>query len=77
MCLAIPAQVIAWQNRADSLALVDFGGVRRTVSLQLLPEAASGDWVIVHAGFALARLNEAEAAASLAAHGELEASRDE
>ncbi len=77
MCLAIPARVIEWQNRADCLALVDFGGVRRTVSLQLLPEAVPGDWVIVHAGFALSRLEDDEAHASLAAHRDLEISRHE
>lgn len=77
MCLAIPARVIAWQNQADWLALVDFGGVRRTVSLQLVPEAEPGDWVIVHAGFALSRLEDDEARASLAAHRELEITRHE
>lgn len=77
MCLAIPARVIEWQNRTDSLALVDFGGVRRTVSLALLPEAVPGDWVIVHAGFALAQLEDDEAGASLAVHRELESTRDE
>jgi hydrogenase expression/formation protein HypC len=48
-------------------AIVEFGGVRRRVSLACVPEAASGDYVLVHAGVAISRINAAEAAKMLAA----------
>ncbi len=59
MCLAVPGQ-IAHIVDEDGLptAVVDFGGVRKRVCLATLPEAAAGDWVLVHAGFALQRLDE-------------------
>lgn len=72
MCLAMPGQVVDWQNAAERLATVDFGGVRRAISLMLVPEAEIGDWVIAHAGFALTLLAEDEAASSLQAHRDLE-----
>ena len=63
MCLAVPAKVL----RVEGLeAEVSFGGVRRGVSLQLLPETREGDYVLVHTGFAIARLDPAEAEATLA-----------
>jgi hydrogenase expression/formation protein HypC len=53
-------------ERADEgLAKVDFGGVRRTVSIAFTPEVEPGEWVLVHVGFALARIDEREAAATL------------
>jgi hydrogenase expression/formation protein HypC len=59
MCLAIPARVL---DRIDAdLAMIDAGGVHMRVSLALVPEAAVGDYVIVHAGFAISRLDEEEA----------------
>ena len=54
----------------DGLAKVDFGGVRRSVSVAFTPEAEAGDWVLVHVGFALARLDEDEALATLQLLGE-------
>ena len=54
----------------DGLARVDFGGVRRSVSVAFTPEARPGDWVLVHVGFALARLDEDEARATLDLLGE-------
>ncbi|MDJ0867115.1 MAG: HypC/HybG/HupF family hydrogenase formation chaperone [Myxococcota bacterium] len=70
MCLAVPGRVLA---RCDEdglrLAIVDFGGVRRRICVETLPDARPDDWVLVHAGVALQRLDEAAAAASLALLG--------
>ncbi len=55
MCLAIPAKVLEVQP--DGWAEVDVGGVRSRVCLTLLDDVAVGDYVIIHAGFALTRLN--------------------
>lgn len=63
MCLAVPAQIVA---REGDRATVDLEGVRREASLALLPEAALGDWVLLHAGFAISRMDEAEARETLA-----------
>lgn len=63
MCLAIPAQI---KSIEGLLAQVEMGGVRRTVSLALTPEAQVGDYVIVHVGFAISVLDEAEAQETLA-----------
>lgn len=78
MCLAIPGEVLAL--RGDDplmrLATVDFGGVRREVSLACTPEAAPGDFVLVHVGFAIATLDRDAAArilAELAALGDVSA----
>lgn len=67
MCLAIPGQVVSIRepnegaSPLDRMGLVDFGGVRKEVSLGLLPEVVPGDYVIVHAGFALSKVDEEEA----------------
>lgn len=58
MCLAVPAKII---EKKDALALVELNGVRRNVSTMLLPEAAVGDFVLVHAGFAMQIVEQAEA----------------
>ncbi len=63
MCLGIPGKVIS--KREGDLAEVDFGGVRREVSLMLCPEAEVGDYVLVHVGFAIQRLEEEEALETL------------
>ena len=68
MCLAIPAQVV--ERQPDGLAKVDFGGVRRSVSVAFTPGVEPGDWVLVHVGFALARIDEDEAHATLELLGE-------
>jgi hydrogenase expression/formation protein HypC len=62
MCLAIPSKIIAIE---DSMATIDVDGVRRKASLMLLEDALVGDYVIVHAGFAIQKLDEAAAMASL------------
>ena len=64
MCLAVPGRVIAVEAGDDPirrLGTVDFQGSRVEVSLAMTPEAAVGDWVLVHAGFAISRLDEADA----------------
>jgi hydrogenase expression/formation protein HypC len=62
MCLGIPAQVMEF---AESVAVVEVGGVRREVSVELLDEVATGDWVIIHAGFAIQKLDPEEAEKTL------------
>lgn len=59
MCLAVSAKIIEIQ---DVLATVELRGVRRSVSLMLLPEAKVGDYVLVHAGFAMQVVGEADVA---------------
>ena len=62
MCLAMPGRIIEVMDQDGlRMARVDFGGVRRQVCLECLPEAGPGDWVIVHVGLALSRLDEEEA----------------
>jgi hydrogenase expression/formation protein HypC len=65
MCLALPARVITVDD--DDGGLVDLGGVRRRVSFSLIVGVQVGDHVIVHVGYALTRLDTAEAEATLAA----------
>lgn len=67
MCLGIPAKVIEIDDDGGLLRMgkVDFGGVTRQVCLAYVPEAQVGDYVIVHVGFAISRLDEEEAQASL------------
>ena len=59
MCVAIPGEIVALPG--DGTAEVDFGGTRKTVSIALLDAANLGDFVIVHAGFALHRVDPDEA----------------
>jgi hydrogenase expression/formation protein HypC len=70
MCLGIPGQVVELRDREAGLAVVDISGVRREVSVALVDEPAAplrdGDWVLVHVGFALARIDEDEAQTTLA-----------
>lgn len=63
MCLAIPAQVIELVNMEH--AVVDMGGVRKTISTALVDDLQIGDYVIVHVGYALNRLDPEEAAETL------------
>ncbi|HOB45897.1 MAG TPA: HypC/HybG/HupF family hydrogenase formation chaperone [Zoogloea sp.] len=64
MCLAIPTLVV--ELLPDNQAVVDLGGVRKAVSIELLDEVAVGDYVIIHVGYALTRLDPEEAAQTLA-----------
>lgn len=56
MCLAVPAQVARLE--ANNMATIDITGVTRVVSLDLVPDAVVGDWVLVHAGFVLQVIDE-------------------
>ena len=70
MCLAIPAQVV--ELRDGDQAVVDLAGVRKEISLALVNGIAVGDYVIVHVGYALNRLDPDEAARTLALFAELD-----
>lgn len=63
MCLAVPGQILSTQQDGSLMRTgrVSFGGVIREISLAYVPEANVGDYVIVHAGFAISRINEEEA----------------
>lgn len=68
MCLAIPGQIIEMIDPVKNIAKVDVGGVRRNVNVGLIAEKegiALGDWVLIHVGFALSKVDEEEAAATL------------
>jgi hydrogenase expression/formation protein HypC len=66
MCLAIPGKVLTKEERAGALmGRVDFGGVTREVQLDFVPEVEVGEYVIVHVGFALSRLDAEDAARTL------------
>ncbi|MET0510529.1 MAG: HypC/HybG/HupF family hydrogenase formation chaperone [Thermoleophilaceae bacterium] len=65
MCLAIPGQIVEIVDQDNRLAKVDVAGVQRTINVGLLDEDGtsvdSGDWVLIHVGFAMSRVNEEEA----------------
>ena len=66
MCLAIPGKVVETTGQdMMRMSRVDFGGITRDVSLAYLPEVGVGDYVIVHAGFAISQLDEEEAQETL------------
>jgi len=80
MCLAVPGRIISLSNTSDPFARtgrIDFAGVSREISLAYVPEATVGDYVIVHAGFALSVLDQEEARASLQAFRELDAAGED
>jgi hydrogenase expression/formation protein HypC len=70
MCLAIPGQVVEIVDELHRLAIVDVAGVRRTVNVGLLDVEGEGvgpgDWVLIHVGFAISQVDEAEARATRA-----------
>jgi len=68
MCLAIPARVVELMENDG--ARVDLGGVRKEISLALVDDVAVGDYVIVHVGYALSKLDPEEAAKTLALFAE-------
>ncbi|QOV33700.1 HypC/HybG/HupF family hydrogenase formation chaperone [Streptomyces ferrugineus] len=66
MCLGIPGRILEVHDDAGlRMATVDFGGIRREVCLSCTPEAAVGSYVIVHVGFAITQVDEAEAQRTL------------
>jgi hydrogenase expression/formation protein HypC len=68
MCLAIPGQLLEIVDQENRLAKVDVAGVRRTINIGLLDEdgvgVEPGDWVLIHVGFAMSRVDEEEAIAT-------------
>ena len=74
MCLALPARVVALLDAEQ--AVVDLGGVRKQVSIALVPEAQIGEYVIVHVGHAIGLIDPEEAERTLALFAELEQSRE-
>ena len=74
MCLAVPARVVAIDD--DQMATVELSGVTRQVALDLVPETQVGDYVIVHVGFAIERLDEREARRTLSLLEELAGGAD-
>lgn len=77
MCLGIPGQIVEVTDAENSLALVNVGGVRRVINIAFVIDenrpasACVGEWVLVHVGFAMSRLDEQEAARTLALLNEL------
>ena len=71
MCLGIPGQIVQIDDPVKKLATVDVSGVRRQVNIACIVneehsvESCVGDWVLVHVGFAMSRINEKEAAETL------------
>jgi hydrogenase expression/formation protein HypC len=67
MCLGIPGEVIELMPEHQDLAMVSVEGVKRAVNVGLLAEEelVPGDWILIHVGFALSKIDEAEAKASL------------
>ena len=83
MCLGIPGQIVEVTDAENYLALVNVGGVRRVINIAFVVNddrpvsACVGDWVLVHVGFAMSRLDEEEAARTLALLHELGAAQAE
>ena len=65
MCLAIPGRILELVDDANRLAKVDVAGVQRTINVGLLEDAQTGDWVLIHVGFALQKVDEEEAEATI------------
>ena len=68
MCLAIPGRIVEIVDEANRLAMADVAGVQRTINIGLLdedgPGVGPGDWVLIHVGFAMSRVDEEEAVAT-------------
>lgn len=71
MCLAVPALI---KSVDGQMAEVEIGGVRRSIGLQLTPEARMGDYVLIHTGFAISVIDEKEALETISLFEEIEAS---
>ncbi|QQS01566.1 MAG: HypC/HybG/HupF family hydrogenase formation chaperone [Austwickia sp.] len=68
MCLGLPGKILrTWQDGEARLGEADFAGDHRVIRLDLVPELQAGDWTLLHAGFALQRLDEEEARLTLEA----------
>jgi len=73
MCLGVPGKIveISEGNGGLRMAKVDFGGIFREACLEYIPEAAVGDYVVIHVGFAITKLSEEEAQETLALLNEM------
>ena len=66
MCLGVPGKITeVYESGGLRMGKIDFGGITREACLEYLPETEVGDYVVVHVGFAISALSEAEAAATL------------
>ncbi len=71
MCLGIPGKIVSLEDESNNLATVDVAGVKRRVNIACIvdadhsPQSCIGDWVLVHVGFAMSRIDETEAAKTL------------
>jgi len=67
MCLAVPGKIVSISGGSPLMRIgtVDFGGVRKEINLAYVPDAAAGDYVLVHVGFAISVVDEAEACRTL------------
>ena len=69
MCLGIPGKIVEFVDPENGIVKAEVAGVRRNVSIQLLADEADpvriGDWILIHVGFALCRIDEAEAEETL------------
>lgn len=67
MCLGIPGEIVQFMPEREDLAKVNVAGVRRAINIGLLADSKLevGDWVLVHVGFAMSKIDEGEAAATL------------
>ena len=70
MCIAAPAKIVEI-DRESNICAADFGGVKQNAKLDLLPDAEIGDYVLIHAGYAIEKLSEQAAKESLASWDEL------
>ena len=77
MCLAIPGKVLSVEEGLSRIARVQFGGITRTANLDFVPEAGIGDYVLVHVGFAISKIDEEEAQKTLEALQSLANLQDE
>jgi len=77
MCLAIPGKVVEIVDEAGGVAKVEVGGVRRNVNIALLDAVRAGDYVLIHVGFALSKVDEHEATKTLRLLEELGSYQDE
>jgi len=71
VCLGIPGRIVRIDDPVRKLGTADVAGVQRQINLACTPGVAVGDWVLIHVGFAMARLDEAQAAATLRILAEL------
>ncbi|MCG3163707.1 MAG: Hydrogenase maturation factor HybG [Acidobacteria bacterium] len=77
MCLAIPGKVVEIVDEANQIAKVEVGGVRRNVNTGLLDDAKVGEYVLVHVGFAMSKVDEKQAEETLRLLRELGSYQDE